>query len=75
MSYTNETVILAAKKAVFNKGDKADSMYIIEFGHVEVVLDKPVKLKQRSGGKSKNNGQVSQETWTHLIIPHQEILL
>ena len=39
-----DPVILAAKKAVFNKGDKADSMYIIEFGHVEVVLDKPVKL-------------------------------
>ena len=39
-----DPVILAAKKTVFNKGDKADSMYIIEFGHVEVEIDKPVKL-------------------------------
>ena len=39
-----DPVILAAKKVVFNKGDKADSMYIIEFGHVEVEIDKPVKL-------------------------------
>mgnify|MGYP001456175788 FL=1 len=39
-----DPIILAAKKVVFNKGDKADSMYIIEFGHVEVEIDKPVKL-------------------------------
>ena len=39
-----DPVILAAKKVVFNKGDKADSMYIIEFGHVEVEIENPVKL-------------------------------
>ena len=39
-----DPVILAAKKTVFNKGDKADSMYIIEFGHVEVEIENPVKL-------------------------------
>ena len=36
--------ILAAKKAVFKKGDQADSMYIIEFGHVEVEIENPVTL-------------------------------
>ena len=39
-----DPVILAAKKTIFNKGDKADSMYIIEFGHVEVEIENPVKL-------------------------------
>lgn len=39
-----DPIILAAKKTVFNKGDKADSMYIIEFGHVEVEIENPVKL-------------------------------
>ena len=39
-----DPVILAAKKAVFKKGDQADSMYIIEFGHVEVEIENPVTL-------------------------------
>ncbi|MGY8816114.1 MAG: cyclic nucleotide-gated ion channel [Gammaproteobacteria bacterium] len=39
-----DPVIMAAKKPVFKKGDKADSMYIIEFGHVQVEIDEPVTL-------------------------------
>ena len=39
-----DPVILAAKNTVFSKGYKADSMYIIEFGHVEVEIENPVKL-------------------------------
>lgn len=39
-----DPVIMPAKKPVFSKGDKADSMYIIEFGHVQVEIDEPVRL-------------------------------
>ena len=39
-----EAVILAANKTVFKKGDVADSMYIVEFGRVQVEIEKPVIL-------------------------------
>jgi voltage-gated potassium channel len=34
-----EVVLLPAKKVIFEKGDEADSMYIIEIGRVEINLD------------------------------------
>ena len=34
-----EVILLPAKKVIFEKGDEADSMYIIELGRVEINLD------------------------------------
>ena len=34
-----EVVLLPAKKVIFEKGDEADSMYIIELGRVDINLD------------------------------------
>ncbi|MBD63240.1 MAG: hypothetical protein CMD68_04075 [Gammaproteobacteria bacterium] len=39
-----EVVLLAEHEKIFSKGDKADSMFIIEYGKVKVELDKPIYL-------------------------------
>ena len=39
-----EPIILPTKHIVFNKGDIADALYIIEFGSVKVELDDPIIL-------------------------------
>ena len=43
-----EVVLLPAKKTVFEKGEEADSMYIIELGRVKVELESPVLLEPGS---------------------------
>ena len=54
-----EPLILPAKKTVFNKGDTADALYIIEFGSVEVEIEKSVILG--SGEYFGETGLVSDE--------------
>ena len=54
-----EPLVLPAKKIVFNKGDIADALYIIEFGSVEVEIEKSVILG--SGEYFGETGLVSEE--------------
>ena len=43
-----EVVLLPAKKVIFEKGEEADSMYIIELGRVEINLDpNPPAIKEQ----------------------------
>ena len=39
-----EPIVLPTKHIVFNKGDVADALYIIEFGSVKVELENPIIL-------------------------------
>ena len=37
-----EPLVLPAKQIIFEKGDIADALYIIEFGSVQVEIETPV---------------------------------
>ena len=39
-----EPIVLPAKQNIFEKGDVADALYIIEFGSVQVEIENPIVL-------------------------------
>ena len=53
-----EPLVLPAKHIIFEKGDIADALYIIEFGSVQVEIEPPVVLG--SGDYFGETGLISQ---------------
>ena len=53
-----EPLVLPAKQIIFEKGDIADALYIIEFGSVQVEIETPVVLG--SGDYFGETGLISQ---------------
>ena len=53
-----EPLVLPAKQIIFEKGDIADALYIIEFGSVQVEIESPVVLG--SGDYFGETGLISQ---------------
>ncbi len=54
-----EVILLPAKKVIFEKGDEADSMYIIELGRVEINLDPNPPVTKDQGDFFGEMGLVS----------------
>ena len=70
-----EVVLLPAKKIIFEKGDEADSMYIIELGRVEVNLDPQPPAVKEQGDFFGEMGLVSNNPRSATITTLDEVKL
>ena len=70
-----EVVLLPAKKVIFEKGDEADSMYIIEIGRVEINLDPNPSVIKDQGDFFGEMGLVSENPRNATITTLDEVKL
>ena len=68
-----EPLVLPAKQIIFEKGDIADALYIIEFGSVQVEIESPVVLG--SGDYFGETGLISQAERNATISVLEEVKL
>ncbi len=70
-----EVVLLPAKKVIFEKGDEADSMYIIEIGRVEIDLEPNPPVVKDQGDFFGEMGLVSNSTRNATVSTLDEVKL
>ena len=68
-----EAILLPSNEAVFEKGDKADSMYIIESGSAQVELENPILLEK--GDYFGEMGLINNNPRTATITTLEEVKL
>tara|TARA_B000000441_G_C21711365_1_gene332690 strand:- start:441 stop:1055 length:615 start_codon:yes stop_codon:yes gene_type:complete len=68
-----DAVLLPPNEAVFEKGEEADSMYIIESGRAQVELDNPIVLEK--GDYFGEMGLINNNPRTATIITLEEVKL